>query len=183
MGQPGYVGRPEDVPRSPHKRVLPETPSTRKGPGLWAGDGPMNSAANDDAEPTFLGVTLPSPEETESPYWKQPASLCAIMLTGMLDNSDAKETAPKLPLEERRCIAASSYIICLAQLIDGTKHDRYPQWSDAREAVSKALLRSLWTARAFHAKACDIKELSVLGHGIVNALANPSLWATTGAGK
>lgn len=60
-GQPGYVS-PEDVPRSPHKRVLPQTPETMRGPGIWASDGPYELTRE---RPAILGVTLPMPEPEE----------------------------------------------------------------------------------------------------------------------
>nr|WP_225410576.1 DUF6310 domain-containing protein [Stigmatella hybrida] len=45
-GQPGQV-RPQSLPRSPHKRVLPPT----REPGLWAGDAPRASK-EPEANPT-----------------------------------------------------------------------------------------------------------------------------------
>jgi hypothetical protein len=45
-GQPGQV-RPQPLPRSPHKRVLPPT----REPGLWAGDAPRASQ-EPEADPT-----------------------------------------------------------------------------------------------------------------------------------
>jgi Family of unknown function (DUF6310) len=45
-GQPGQV-RPQPLPRSPHKRVLPPT----REPGLWAGDAPRASQ-EPEANPT-----------------------------------------------------------------------------------------------------------------------------------
>jgi hypothetical protein len=60
VGQPGYVGRPESLPRSPNKRILPQTPETRQEPGLWAGDEPMASLSN-QREPKILGLIAPFP--------------------------------------------------------------------------------------------------------------------------
>jgi hypothetical protein len=49
-GQPGQV-RPQPLPRSPHKRVLPPT----REPGLWAGDAPRASQEQ-EAHPTPEGA-------------------------------------------------------------------------------------------------------------------------------
>lgn len=45
-GQPGQV-RPQSLPRSPHKRVLPPT----REPGLWAGDAP-HASQKPEADPS-----------------------------------------------------------------------------------------------------------------------------------
>jgi len=57
VGQPGYVGELERAPRSPHKRVLPQTPETRKEAGIWAANAPSQT------EPVLLGVRLPVPPD------------------------------------------------------------------------------------------------------------------------
>jgi hypothetical protein len=57
VGQPGHLA-PEAVPRSPHARILPETPETRREAGVWAGD-------EEAPEPRVLvleGVRIPIPE-------------------------------------------------------------------------------------------------------------------------
>lgn len=73
-GQPGYVS-PEDVPRSPHKRALPQTPETMKGPAIWAGDEPK--ASNSQETPDLFGVLLPV--ATDVPHHKAlvPAAMCS----------------------------------------------------------------------------------------------------------
>jgi hypothetical protein len=43
VGQPGYVGPAENLPRSPYGRTLPETPETRREPGIWAATKPPSN--------------------------------------------------------------------------------------------------------------------------------------------
>lgn len=71
IGQPGTVApKPE---KSPHKRLLPQTPESRREAGLWAGDVTARSTdkrgGDDerDAPPTFLDVELPLGESLYDP--------------------------------------------------------------------------------------------------------------------
>lgn len=107
VGQPGQQGAPE-VPRSPHKRVLPAT----KEPGLWASD--SSAASNLPAVPRIVGVDLPFPPGATKDEEKYIARTCGQEMSRVVQGLRTlnKWDVTGLSLEERRCIAARLYEHC-----------------------------------------------------------------------
>jgi hypothetical protein len=115
VGQPGYAGSPENMPRSPHKRVLPETPATRKEAGIWASD---SGSRHGPPYPQIhlLGIvweTLDNPTEHE---WDTTA-MCAV--TMRLVGGDDMSMLATLADWPRACAIAKLYRHCA----DGTMRE------------------------------------------------------------
>lgn len=92
---------PEPVP----DRTLPEDPSTRRGPGIWASK-PPHGAADPDGDLKFLEIPLPPPDGASEARDVLPTRLCAGQLSASLDRTSIKDWALKLRKDLRRCIAA-----------------------------------------------------------------------------
>lgn len=120
---PGYTpagaGLPEYMPaaeaptaeRSPHRRVLPETPASRRGPGIWAGDEPVE----DLTPPRILGVPLLTPDD---PKVRAMARRCEQQMDYALVREAHDHEARNLELTVRACLAAKLYQHCAAGYID-----------------------------------------------------------------
>lgn len=111
-GLPEYMpGQPEPLPRSPHGRILPETPETRRGPGIWAGDEPKQ----DVRYLPLLNVALSLPPKPTIPELEM---IVHCKLT--LEAAGGHELNPllRLPDDERACIAARLFSHCA----DGLTH-------------------------------------------------------------
>src|SRR5688572_14666741 len=107
-GQPGYVGEPEAVPRSPHRRVLPPT----REPTMFSGDQP-HAADSDEAWPDILGLRLPLPPVSRD-LVREVATLqmCASSAAGAITASRAAIDIAKLSKTEVRCLAARLHLHC-----------------------------------------------------------------------
>lgn len=105
VGQPGYVGEPERAPRSPHKRVLPETPETMRQPGIWA--------ATDPFTPTILDVEVP-PTPDVSDVTRAAEHRCVADYADVFFRSEelARRAFRHSPAQ-RRCIAAALFAECM----------------------------------------------------------------------
>jgi hypothetical protein len=118
VGQPGYVGPVENLPRSPYSRVLPETPETRKEPGIWAADKPRDDGPPGwkTRPPLILDVMLPLESDTdpahEAAYHRQ-ARACAIVADTTLRSLFEESELFSVTLDERACLAAMLYQHCV----------------------------------------------------------------------
>lgn len=88
IGQPGYVGAPESLPRSPYTRVLPQTPKTRREAGVWAVDSGERHG-------------LPYPRQTGTLTIGLSAAL-RVRQTGRCSDSPRRERSKKHPPARRR---------------------------------------------------------------------------------
>jgi hypothetical protein len=165
-GQPGYVGPAENLPHSPHRRVLPETPDTRKEPGLWAAE-PPTSATGD--VPEILGLALPPLDLDDSAESLANQKDCADRWAKVLRQSGLGRQRPKMPPAEQRCAAALMYVLCWKEeglLADSLRlytgsnvHSLdFQRLQAAREAVATSLFNT-------H---CSQKHLSPDGLGWLN---------------
>jgi hypothetical protein len=105
VGQPGHVR--EDVPRSPHKRVLPPT----REPGVWAGDQSPRPVAGEPWQ-MVLDIELPLPTVFETPEDLMPVSICRTDILKRLDALALMDAAKALGYPERRCLVARLYSFC-----------------------------------------------------------------------
>lgn len=118
---PGYTpagaGLPEYLPtaeaptveRSPHRRILPETPDTRREPGLWAGDEPRAAKREDpNTRPMVIrGIPLPSPRNASTP---------AVRTCGHLTDSALgkfQTLVTRLEKNELHCEVAREFLRCI----------------------------------------------------------------------
>lgn len=113
VGQPGQPSPVQPGPRP--TRVLPETPETRREPGIWAGDPPRAPLS---PVPLILGVPLPVPPDGDPTEAATPAHFCSNLLTRALDGMPhRRDELLQMKGEERvACFAARIYELCGRQL-------------------------------------------------------------------
>jgi hypothetical protein len=122
-GLPEYWGQPvESVERSPHARVLPQTPETMRGPGIWAAKDPEPGVPGD---PLIRGVRLPFPPDAETDQEKWPTFSCAVVASGVLNQPQYLLPFLRLTERQQKCIVAQIYHRCTSQLIGHTKQKRH----------------------------------------------------------
>lgn len=115
VGQPGYVGPAENLPRSPHGRVLPQTPETQREPGLWVGDQPRGSFSPwSDREPIIVGVVLPEPtgDDPEERLVRHRVRKCAYRADTLFNIKMRPEDLVAAPANVRACLAAYAFRYC-----------------------------------------------------------------------
>jgi hypothetical protein len=111
IGQPGHRD-PAALPRSHHGRVLPQTPDTRREPGIWAAT---------DAPPTgpleVLGVKIPlTGDDAKADPRSAHLRRCAgelTMLTASMPGFAAEDLDASLGPASRRCLAARAMVACM----------------------------------------------------------------------
>jgi hypothetical protein len=101
-GQPGYVGDPERLPRSPYTRVLPPT----REPGLWAADPPRASLPEGNGQ--ILGVEPPFTEPAELAV----AKACAVDAYVAAEALQLRQRLESMRPEARACAAARAWWLC-----------------------------------------------------------------------
>lgn len=124
-GLPTYDPKRREVvpPRSPHARVLPETPETRKGPGIWAGDRPKAPPARKrgDAIPpmTVLDIPVPHAPDAVDGLDTMPTEQCVGAVNNVLLDGDMRlaKRAAALATDQRACFAALATLDCLDALL------------------------------------------------------------------
>lgn len=106
LGQPS---QPHGLPRSPYGRVLPQTPETRKEPGIWAGDDPRRAPH----PPAFVDdVQLPNLEPATSKDETVMAYGCANMMPHTMRRLGVYPMQG-LTYEQRRCVVAEYFDDCV----------------------------------------------------------------------
>jgi hypothetical protein len=148
VGQPEYVGPVENLPRSPHGRVLPQTPATRKEPGMWAVDGPKASKK----EPLdIFGFYAPVPDEAQvleeiaSPIW-----LCSAYVRMTAYGKRKSPEIMRMPDAIRWCLAARLYHACIDRRIG-----RLEGMDGGEPAMRKMTTAILEAANTFEQSACS----------------------------
>lgn len=110
VGQPGHV-RPGDVPRSPHARVLPQTPESRKEAGVWSASSPVASNETDGGF-KFFDVPIAPPAEDMVPE-RSYAAKCMVKIhqftKDLLDRNPAVSKADHF----KQCVLTSMVAACL----------------------------------------------------------------------
>jgi hypothetical protein len=146
VGQPGYVGPAENLPRSPHGRVLPQTPATQREPGLWAGDQPRAVATEPPdwrtREPRVLGIAIPEKEgmgPDDIVILKRCAAATDSALTAVLAPAAISGLTPV----ERQCLAQIAHGNCVD--LERLRHFKARTGKDKgrMDIVTKALFARL----------------------------------------
>jgi hypothetical protein len=145
-GQPGHVA-PEEVPRSPDARRLPQTPQTRREAGVWAsGDGHSR-----DSRIAVLGVMLPlgpgGDDELTAPLG------CMMRINDALDHA-GRGDAEALPPNEKACLVAMLYRRCTQLALDRDERAK-KAGTDFDVAHSAATFRAAVHAARFHHEKCQ----------------------------
>lgn len=105
-GLPEYWGQPvESVERSPHARVLPQTPETRREDGLWA-------AHDERRTPILLDLFPPMSPDARTDWDYEVPEQCARSMMESLRRTETIGRALSLPTNIRLCLAARLYRMC-----------------------------------------------------------------------
>lgn len=163
VGQPGYVGPLEGLPRSPYGRVLPETPGTRKEPGLWAAEVPKASDS-DDGDPAVILIAAPLAPPNASTHELMRISQCALGARDLFAHSlgnlsyEASALSIKQLKQEGRCIVARVYRVCVEAVIaDETAINKQRKKEGREDLPSLARIGDL--AKRFEHKECPFPDL------------------------
>lgn len=140
VGQPGHTKPTPAVEPGPQpKRVLPETPETRRGPGIWAGDRSPPASV----EILLVPIPLPSFDEDPSLHILGAIECTERLADALLDVPAHRTAAQRLTTGERECAAAMMLLRCLAGLREGSG-----------EEIAKGLDAASRDVAAFGMKAC-----------------------------
>jgi len=151
VGQPGYIGTPEQAPRGTDKRVLPPT----KEPGIWASDGELRAAASAASDKPYIGpVEIPFPDDADSESKKAPTSVCAMSVTQAIKSSQQWIRFLNLPSSVQQCTAAKLYKFCAEGLLE-IKRALRATGSAVHQDVIDAHQSAAWKAQAFFHGACS----------------------------
>lgn len=108
VGQPGAQSR--EYPRSPYTRVLPQTPETRKGPGLWSAESPRASIETWVYTADIAGLHVPHVGWDGTPAPER--NPCISRLRRFLDSGTHLAELARLP-KHRECIIARLFNACV----------------------------------------------------------------------
>lgn len=118
-GLPEYMPSGEATPRVPRgtdKRMLPETPASRREAGMWAGD-ETRASIEDLTPPKLLDVVLPSAPNATAEEQAMTRT-CASQMDYALLRSGHEAVARNALLAPRQCIAALLYQYCAQRVVD-----------------------------------------------------------------
>jgi hypothetical protein len=119
VGQPGHVGPMVLPPRSPHTRVLPQTPETMKAPGIWASDEPLGIVA-----PEIFGLPMPLPTSAPNdPRLDALARRCASSMDATAREVGVSPIPDGVSVDVRMCLAMHLYNYCLFWTTKGKDAD------------------------------------------------------------
>lgn len=132
VGQPGYVTPPASQPeRSPHTRVLPETPETRREPGLWAGDEPKATVDDEDGPRQKKKPNRPQRTDVKTKVSKECMSEIFAVTSKLNIYEDARMR--RATLEEMRCFHLRIMQVCTqAEIWAAARRGslrKLPRWS------------------------------------------------------
>lgn len=112
IGQPGMAPQ-GNYPRSPPGRTLPESPDTRREPGLWGSEPPQGSMWH--GFPRVLDVAIPiPPDAAEDPHYLRVVNGCVYLIGMALSATELHKQASELDLFPRRCLVARLQLHCSA---------------------------------------------------------------------
>lgn len=148
-GLPEYMpGHPEPVRIEPNprpNRLLPQTPKTRQGPGIWASDAPDATDPRDDGQPAplVLGVRLPYWTTQDEPADREHTRQCAARGDRLLRRMMTPSEVTALSDAERACLAMQMYDLCSLRIWEGMVRG-----DETLSASERSMLRTLikWTA-------------------------------------
>jgi hypothetical protein len=140
-GQPGHL-RPQALPRSPHKRVLP--PSTES--GVWSAEVPRAGTDNDDPTVSLLGIPFPREPEV-SGFAEMQYAQCAEKIHLAADAAGGTARALRLQPAEHICLAHLLMMQCIGTLADkaaasergAARPEMVRQMNQAKSAIQRAI--------------------------------------------
>lgn len=148
MGQPGYAGEPQRLPRGTDRRILPQTPETRREAGVWSASAPDASGEM----VSILGFAFAP--ATVNPEARTAAGICADSIAKAAASSQRTIFPSRLNEDARRCVAARMFWHCA--------HNMNAAWQSAKTngqrydaEMVKAWAATETTARAAVKAACS----------------------------
>lgn len=144
VGHPGFVGEPEKVPRGTDRRVLPPT----REPGIWASDGDLAKVI---PTPVMLGFNVPVPVEDGKPDYLL-ANACAKKIDEMFQEPALKAPTKQLSDEERECLVAQFYEMCVGTMNKGYRMNEQSLLDQGFPRAGLELLKRSGSATADVAK-------------------------------
>lgn len=158
-GLPEYVpGTAAPVSRGTDRRVLPPT----REPGVWASDKPKISG--EIATPVMLGINIPIPVDDNGKPDYLFANQCAEATDTMFKESTLKAPAQRLRYEERECLTARIYDMCIGYMNRDRKNNEQLLLVQGAERVVEAMKRSgiatAIVARGYLSEKCHPKTNS-----------------------
>lgn len=138
-------------PQPPPVRVLPQTPDTRREPGIWAA-----VEGSGDGKPYVCGVEIPmSPLDPYEDLLTQVAPMvkCSQSLVRRIDILGLKERIEAIPMPARTCLIAALYHFCNQREMGKEGKEQIAKGSGAA-ALSPHLVRNVQLAENFYIKAC-----------------------------
>jgi hypothetical protein len=165
VGAPAYDprspgARPEPGPRP--TRILPQTPESRRGPGLWATRDPLA----DMPARTLFGVPLPDPGDAEA---KKIRAFCARSVALASRHGEHDAAVSRLVEQERRCLAARLYHMCASELLgDFEKTAADAELGVIEHVAVEAMRKTEPVALDFVRRECrpSMPSVEVLAHDI-----------------
>lgn len=116
----GQPGEPRVYPRSPHTRVLPQTPETRHGPGIWAADvhripqPPVRKVGDPIPHIMVLEFEALVHPDANDGLDAMPTEQCAYTVEhDIYANQSLLRMAFEMTTAERECLAAAAMGRCL----------------------------------------------------------------------
>lgn len=151
-GLPEYWGQPvEAVERSPHARVLPQTPETRREDGIWAG------GRRPPEDSVLLGFPLPVPDDA-SDLAKAVTRQCARDMTDAMTRAGVLLIAQTLDGTHRRCLGARLFEHCMSFArsvvteIESTSAERFEEARKTAQQMDRF-------AKDYSARACGYVDM------------------------
>lgn len=118
-------------PQPKPKRLLPQTPETRRGPGIWGTEPPRGDyheltrhLGDPIPEIALFKVPIPLPPDAKDAVDTLPIEWCAKEMARRADDAVLGARIYMLPPGERRCLVAHLLDACLQRERDGTRIDR-----------------------------------------------------------
>jgi hypothetical protein len=164
VGAPTYDPQAKPLPPQPQPkpaRVLPQTPTTAREPGIWASDAASSSGVQ------VLGVPIPLTDEEHksdprSPHMRRCALELAIVANG-IPGFLPGELDRLLGEDGRRCLAATVHAACMDHRYEQALREREAQTGAAFKAASaraSAFGAATREARGFRARNCGVNMMN-----------------------
>lgn len=116
VGQPGWNPGVRTIPGPQHGRILPETPETRKEPGIWAAEPPRASKEDPSNPLTWDQFFYPKELDFKEALVGQECKEWvrdALTTVDLLQNGLAARFSQVLPNEYWLCVVATTYHHCV----------------------------------------------------------------------
>lgn len=174
VGQPGHLQPRTEYPRSPHTRVLPQTPETARRPGLWSATASNTAPKRSPGDPIpnmqVLDVQVPHHAEARDGWDTSPTEQCAASneFVFMAGDGSLAARAYRLSADQRACLVALAQVSCVEEI--------FVRFSEAARAagVNPPLMpwmaKAVESAREWAAKACSRRQETPEVRAILEAM-------------